>query len=284
MEQVIETQKLTFTYSTEEARSFALREVSIAIQSGEFVAVLGHNGSGKSTFAKHLNAILLPSSGKVYSYGFDTGVEENLYKIRQNVGMVFQNPDNQLVATVVEEDVAFAPENMGVPTAEIRLRVDNALKTVGMEQFARHAPHMLSGGQKQRIAIAGVLAMEPNVLVMDEPTAMLDPRGRKEVMSTVRQLNKDHGITVVLITHHMDEAALADRIVVINEGQVVLDGTPKQVFQNRHSLEQIGLAVPQTVEILDDLNQSGAQLDTSALSVNECCDALMNYLGKASAK
>ena len=284
MEQVIQTQKLTFTYSTEEARSFALKDVNITIQAGEFVAVLGHNGSGKSTFAKHLNAILLPSSGKVYSYGYDTGVEDNLFNIRKNVGMVFQNPDNQLVATVVEEDVAFAPENMGVPSAEIRKRVDDALKTVGMEQFARHAPHMLSGGQKQRIAIAGVLAMEPNVLVMDEPTAMLDPRGRKEVINTVKMLNKDYGITVILITHHMDEAALADRIVVINEGQVLLDGTPKEVFKNRSSLEEIGLAVPQTVEILDDLNRHGAALDCTALTVQECCDRIMEYLGKQGAQ
>ena len=273
MEKVIRTEKLTFTYSADEARSFALKKVSLEIEKGSFVAVLGHNGSGKSTFAKHLNGILLPSEGKVYSYGFDTSDPENLINIRRNVGMVFQNPDNQLVATVVEEDVAFAPENMGVPSGEIRKKVDDALKTVGMEKFVKHAPHMLSGGQKQRIAIAGILAMEPNVLVMDEPTAMLDPVGRKEVMATIKRLNKENGITVILITHHMDEAAQADRIVVINAGEVTHDGTPREVFAHRQELLDIGLAVPQTVEILDELG-----LKDVALTVDECCDILEKYL------
>lgn len=273
MEKVIRTEKLTFTYSADEARSFALKKVSLDIEKGSFVAVLGHNGSGKSTFAKHLNGILLPSEGKVYSYGFDTSDPENLINIRRNVGMVFQNPDNQLVATVVEEDVAFAPENMGVPSEEIRRKVDEVLKTVGMEKFVKHAPHMLSGGQKQRIAIAGILAMEPNVLVMDEPTAMLDPIGRKEVMATIKRLNKEKGITVILITHHMDEAAQADRIVVINAGEVTHDGTPREVFAHRQELLDIGLAVPQTVEILDELG-----IKDVALSVDECCDILEKYL------
>lgn len=273
MENVIRTEKLTFTYSADEARSFALKNVTLDIEKGTFVAILGHNGSGKSTFAKHLNGILLPSEGKVYSYGFDTSDPENLINIRKNVGMVFQNPDNQLVATVVEEDVAFAPENMGMPSAEIRKKVDEVLKAVGMEKYARHAPHMLSGGQKQRIAIAGVLAMEPNVLVMDEPTAMLDPVGRKEVMSTIKRLNKEKGITIILITHHMDEAAQSDRVIVINEGQVMDDGTPREVFSHREKLLDMGLAVPQTVEILNELG-----LDDVALTVDECCDVLEKYL------
>lgn len=278
MEQVIKTEKLTFTYSTSEARSFALKDVSLTIDKGTFVAVLGHNGSGKSTFAKHLNAILLPSSGKVYSYGFDTQNEDNLIDIRKNVGMVFQNPDNQLVATVVEEDVAFAPENMGLPSSEIRERVDSSLKAVGMEKYSRHAPHMLSGGQKQRVAIAGVLAMEPNVLVMDEPTAMLDPVGRKEVMNTIKMLNKQKNITVILITHHMDEAAQADRIIVINEGRLALDGTPREIFSHRKELLGMGLSVPQTVEILCSLNDEGADLPSVALTVSECCDCLELFL------
>ena len=248
MEKVIRTENLTFTYSEEGKQGYALENVNIEIEKGTFVAVLGHNGSGKSTFAKHLNGILLPTSGKVYSFGFDTQDPLKLMDIRRNVGMVFQNPDNQLVATVVEEDVAFAPENLGVPTAQIRERVDNALSAVGMESFAKHAPHMLSGGQKQRVAIAGILAMEPNVLVMDEPTAMLDPKGRKEVLETVRKLNHEKGITVILITHHMDEAALADRVVVINGGEVTLDGTPSEVFAKRDTLLYIGLSVPQTVD------------------------------------
>lgn len=278
MEQVIKTEKLTFTYSTEEARSFALKDVSLTVDKGSFVAVLGHNGSGKSTFAKHLNAILLPSKGKVYSYGYDTSDPDNLINIRKNVGMVFQNPDNQLVATVVEEDIAFAPENLGLPSDEIRKRVDQCLKAVGMEKFATHAPHMLSGGQKQRIAIAGVLAMEPNVLVMDEPTAMLDPVGRKEVMRTIKKLNKEDGITVILITHHMDEAAQADRVVVIDGGQVTLDGTPREVFTHRKELLEIGLSVPQTVEILSVLNEAGFDLPEDALTVSECCDRLEEFL------
>ena len=271
---IIETRDLTFHY--EDDGSLALDGVSLSIEEGSFTAVLGHNGSGKSTFAKHLNAILLPSGGKVYVGGMDTTDEEKLFPIRETAGMVFQNPDNQIVATVVEEDVAFACENMGLPPAEIRRRVDQALAAVGMTEFARHAPHLLSGGQKQRVAIAGVLAMRPRVIVMDEPTAMLDPSGRAEVMQAVSRLNRETGMTVVLITHHMDEAAQADRVIVMQGGKVALDGTPKQVFSQVDRLESLSLTAPQTVLLLRELD---ANLNLEALTVEECVDQILNYLG-----
>ena len=274
---IIETKYLTFTYG--DAPAPALDDVNIQIHEGEFTAILGHNGSGKSTLAKHFNGILLPSGGKVYVDGMDTAEESQLFDIRKTAGMVFQNPDNQIVATVVEEDVAFACENLGLPWAELRKRVDDALAAVGMTEFAGHAPHLLSGGQKQRIAIAGVLAMKPRVIIMDEPTAMLDPAGREDVMNTIKQLNKEQGMTVVLITHHMDEAAQADRVVVMKHGQVALDGSPKEVFSQVEKMRELSLTVPQTVEILHGLNQSGESLALDKLTVEECADELMRYLG-----
>ena len=271
---IIETRDLSFRY--DEEGGLALDGVNIAIEEGSFTAVLGHNGSGKSTLAKHLNAILLPSGGTVYVGGMDTREEDKLFSIRETAGMVFQNPDNQIVATVVEEDVAFACENMGLPPAEIRQRVDAALAAVGMTEFARHAPHLLSGGQKQRVAIAGVLAMRPRVIVMDEPPAMLDPSGRAEVMAAVSRLNRETGMTVVLITHHMDEAAQADRVIVMQGGKVALDGTPRQVFAQVDKLESLALTAPQTVLLLRELE---ADLSLEALSVEECADQIMKYLG-----
>lgn len=270
---IIQTENLTFRYDEEGA--LALDGVNIAIQEGSFTAILGHNGSGKSTLAKHMNAILLPSGGAVYVDGMDTKNEDRLFDIRKTAGMVFQNPDNQIVATVVEEDVAFACENMGFPSSEIRKRVDESLAAVGMSEFARHAPHLLSGGQKQRVAIAGVLAMRPRCIVMDEPTAMLDPSGREEVMTAVRRLNRETGMTVVLITHHMDEAAQADRVIVMQGGKVALDGTPKQVFSQVERMEELSLTAPQTVLLLRELDPS---LDLQALSVEECADQILNYL------
>ena len=271
---ILETKDLVFHY--EEDGGLALDGVNLSIEEGSFTAILGHNGSGKSTLAKHFNAILLPSGGKVYVGGMDTALEDKLFDIRETAGMVFQNPDNQIVATVVEEDVAFACENMGLPPAEIRKRVDEALAAVGMSEFARHAPHLLSGGQKQRVAIAGVLAMRPRCIVMDEPTAMLDPSGRAEVMAAVSRLNKETGMTVVLITHHMDEAAQADRVIVMKGGKVALDGTPRQVFSQVDKLEGLSLTAPQTVLLLDALK---AGLDLEALSVEECADQILKYLG-----
>ena len=255
-----------------------LNGVNLEIEEGSFVAVLGHNGSGKSTLAKHMNAILLPSGGAVYVSGINTTDEERLLDVRRTVGMVFQNPDNQIVANVVEEDVAFAPENLGVPPAEIRKRVDDALKAVDMYEFREHAPHLLSGGQKQRVAIAGVIAMAPRCIVLDEPTAMLDPVGRKEVMATVKKLNRDSGVTVVLITHHMDEAAMADRLVVMAAGRVVADGTPKEVFADVEGLKAVGLTVPETVELCWQLRQDGLDLPLDALSDEACAQALYQVL------
>ena len=274
---IIETKYLTFSYG--ESPTPALDDVNIQIREGEFTAILGHNGSGKSTLAKHFNGILLPSGGKVYVGGLDTAEEAHLFDIRKTAGMVFQNPDNQIVATVVEEDVAFACENLGLPWDQLRKRVDDALAAVGMTEFAGHAPHLLSGGQKQRIAIAGVLAMQPRVIVMDEPTAMLDPAGREDVMNTIQQLNRQQGMTVVLITHHMDEAAMADRVIVMKQGQVALDGSPKEVFSQVDKMHELSLTVPQTVEILHGLNQDGCELALDKLSVEECADELMKYLG-----
>ena len=272
MEPILRTEHLTFTYPGEERPT--LGDLSLEIARGSFVAVLGHNGSGKSTLAKHFNAILLPTGGKVYVDGMDTVDETLLLEIRRRVGMVFQNPDNQIVANVVEEDVAFAPENLGVPTEEIRRRVDDALRTVGMEKFAKHAPHLLSGGQKQRIAIAGVLAMRPQCIVLDEATAMLDPIGRSEVISTIERLNRDEGITVVLITHHMNEAEHADRVIVMNDGLVVMDGKPREVFTRKKELEDIGLAVPDTVSLLFSLREAGMDVPVDAITVEECADAI----------
>ena len=277
---MIETKELRFAYSADEGTApvQALQGVDLKIEKGSFVVVLGHNGSGKSTLAKTFNAVLLPSGGKVYVEGLDTTDESLLLAIRQRVGMVFQNPDNQIVANVVEEDVAFAPENLGVPTEEIRRRVDDALRAVGMDEFVTHAPHLLSGGQKQRIAIAGVIAMEPACIVLDEATAMLDPVGRREVLSTVHRLNKEKGITVVLITHHMNEAEEADRVVVMDGGKVAMDGTPRQVFARVDELRSMGLTVPDTVDLLSRLRGSGVTVPLDALTVEECADAIMAAL------
>ena len=253
--------------------------LDLEIEQGSFVAILGSNGSGKSTLAKHFNAILLPNGGKCHVYGMDTSDEELLIAVRRSVGMVFQNPDNQIVANVVEEDVAFAPENLGVASPMIRHRVDNALKQVGMYHYRTHAPHLLSGGQKQRIAIAGVIAMEPKCIVLDEPTAMLDPKGRREVMETIARLNKDKGITVILITHHMDEAALADRVVVIHRGVIRADGVPKTVFADIDYMHELGLAAPETVELCHELNKLGFGLPLDLLDTEDCAQALYKALG-----
>ena len=253
-------------------------DLNLTIEEGSFVAILGSNGCGKSTLAKHFNSILLPCGGKVYVCGLDTSDDDLLMKVRRHVGMVFQNPDNQIVANVVEEDVAFGPENLGVASPEIRHRVDKALKQVGMYEYRGHAPHLLSGGQKQRIAIAGVIAMEPKCIVLDEPTAMLDPRGRKEVMDTVLALNQEKGITVVLITHHMDEAARAGRVVVLHKGSVALDGTPQEVFARTDVLHSIGLAAPETVELCFALREAGYQLPLTALDTENCAQALFDFV------
>ena len=277
---MIETKDLRFAYSADEGKEpvQALRGVDLKIEKGSFVVVLGHNGSGKSTLAKTFNAVLLPSGGKVYVEGLDTTDESLLLAIRQRVGMVFQNPDNQIVANVVEEDVAFAPENLGVPTEEIRRRVDDALRAVGMDEFVTHAPHLLSGGQKQRIAIAGVIAMEPACIVLDEATAMLDPVGRREVLSTIHRLNREKGITVVLITHHMNEAEEADRVIVMDHGQAVMDGTPRAVFSRVDELRSMGLTVPDTVDLLSRLRESGLDVPLEALTVEECAEAIVKAL------
>ena len=280
MANIIHIEHISFTYPEEEGRETfaALDGVTLDIEAGSFVAVLGHNGSGKSTLAKHMNAVLLPTGGKVYVDGMDTWDEEVLLEIRRRVGMVFQNPDNQIVANVVEEDVAFGPENLGVPTEEIRRRVDAALKAVGMESFLLHAPHNLSGGQKQRIAIAGIIAMEPKCIVLDESTAMLDPSGRREVLDTVRRLNQEKGITIVLITHHMNEAAMADRVVVMDDGHVVMDGKPREILTQMEDLRAIGLDVPHTVELLHGLREDGFDVPLDALTVEECADAVCSAL------
>ena len=277
---MLQTEHLSFTYPAEEGQTstVALEDVSLSIERGSFVVVLGHNGSGKSTLAKHMNAVLLPSGGAVYVEGMDTRDEALLLEIRRRVGMVFQNPDNQIVANVVEEDVAFAPENLGVPSEEIRRRVDDALAAVGMSEFTRHAPHLLSGGQKQRVAIAGVIAMAPECIVLDEATAMLDPAGRREVLSAIRALNQERGITVVLITHHMDEAMDADRLIVMNDGKLVMDGAPAEVFTQVEALRAMGLAAPDTVELLYGLRQGGMDVPLDALTVDECADAICKAL------
>ena len=275
---IIKTEELRFSYTTAEGVApIVLDGVTLNIEEGSFVAVLGHNGSGKSTLAKHFNAILLPTGGKVYVAGMDT-TQDDLLAIRSTVGMVFQNPDNQIVANVVEEDVAFAPENLGVPPEEIRRRVDKALAMVGMSQYATHAPHLLYGGQKQRVAIAGVIAMRPRCVVLDEPTAMLDPIGRREVLSTISRLNRESGTTVVLITHHMDEAAQADRLIVMAKGRVIADGAPRQVFQDVEGLRAVGLTVPDTIQLLWELRQEGLDVPLDAMTDDECAQALFNLL------
>ena len=278
MSEAIRVEHLNYAYpGVDDTPGVAVfTDLNLTIEQGSFVAVLGSNGCGKSTLAKHFNSILLPCGGKVYVCGLDTSDEELLIRIRRNVGMVFQNPDNQIVANVVEEDVAFGPENLGVASPEIARRVEQALKHVGMYEYREHAPHLLSGGQKQRIAIAGIIAMEPQCIVLDEPTAMLDPRGRKEVMDTVKKLNQDKNITVVLITHHMDEAAQADRVVVLHKGTVATDGTPEEVFSQVELLHSIGLAAPETVELCYALNSEGFRLPLNQPEIEQCAQALFN--------
>lgn len=275
-ENMIKSEDLVFKYvnAEDQTEKVAINHVSMEVKKGEFLVILGHNGSGKSTMAKHMNALLLPSGGKMYVDGLDTSDIENLWEVRRRAGMVFQNPDNQLVATIVEEDVAFGPENLGVPPEEIRKRVDEALERVGMSEYKRHAPHLLSGGQKQRIAIAGILAMKPKCIIFDEPTAMLDPSGRKEVLDTIIDLNKNYGITVILITHYMDEAAKADRIVVMDKGKLILDGKPRDVFSNVEKMKSIGLDVPQVTELSYELQKAGINIDTRILDVNEMVNAI----------
>ena len=277
MSSVIKIENLHYTYPGDDVES--LKGVSLEIERGSFVAVLGHNGSGKSTLAKHLNAILVPTEGKVLIDGIDTANEDNLLKVRSTVGMVFQNPDNQIVANVVEDDVAFAPENLGVEPAEIRERVDNALKAVDMYEFRLHAPHLLSGGQKQRVAIAGVIAMQPEVIVLDEPTAMLDPKGRREVIDTVTKLCREKGITIVLITHHMSECIDADRLIVMSNGDVVADGTPQEVFSQVELMHSEGLAVPATTELMWQLNNKGFNLPLTALGIADCAEQIAKEIG-----
>ncbi len=277
---MIKTENLRYNYENEDDESVVevLKGVDLEIHKGQFVAIVGHNGSGKSTLAKHFNAILLPSGGKVFVEGLDTSDESLLFEIRRRVGMVFQNPDNQIVATIVEEDVAFAPENLGVPPKEIRERVDKALKAVGMYERRLDAPHLLSGGQKQRIAIAGILAMNPKYIILDEPTAMLDPIGRREVLETVRRLNKEENMTVLLITHYMDEAAQADRMIVMRGGQVLLDGTPKEVFVHTDELKSTGLDIPQAAELIHELAAAGLPVKRDAITVDECVEEIMKLL------
>ena len=283
---MIETKNLSFIYREEDMESGEIKEekvlkdINIEIEKGPFTAVLGHNGSGKSTLAKHFNAILLPSGGKVYVKGMDTADENNIFNIRQSAGMVFQNPDNQMVAALVEDEVAFAPENLGVEPKEIRRRVDECLEIVNMTKYAQSSPSKLSGGQKQRVAIASVLAMNPEILILDEPTAMLDPKGRSEVIKTIKMLNEEKDITVVLITHYMDEAAQADRTVVIDDGEIVLDGTPKEVFKNVEKLKSLGLDVPQVTELAYELRKMGIEISDDVLTVDECFDEIIRILGE----
>lgn len=270
MSTMIKIEHLTYEYANEEDEEVAaVDDVSLEIEKGEFVVVLGHNGSGKSTLAKHINALLLPTKGDIFVNGMNTRDSQKLWDIRKTAGMVFQNPDNQLVATIVEEDVAFGPENLGVPPEEIRQRVENSLRLVGMEAYKKHAPHMLSGGQKQRIAIAGVLAMNPECIILDEPTAMLDPMGRREVMDTVLKLNKENGKTIVHITHYMDEAVFADKIVIMEQGKAIKMGTPKEIFRDVEEIKSIGLDVPQVTELAFELKKEGIDISTEILTIEE---------------
>ena len=275
---IIQFEQVHFRYSDEAQES--LRGIDLSFEEGSFVAVLGHNGSGKSTLAKHMNAILLPTQGRVLVNGLDTADENNILNIRRTVGMVFQNPDNQIVANVVEDDVAFAPENLGIPSEEIRKRVDTALGQVGMYDLRMHAPHLLSGGQKQRVAIAGVIAMEPRVIVLDEPTAMLDPQGRREVISTVTRLCREKGLTVILITHHMEECIGADRLIIMSEGEIRADGAPAEVFSRVELMESEGLDVPETVRLAWELNKEGWQLPMGILDVSSCAEQLARAIQK----
>ena len=280
MKEIIKAEHLAYSYPGFEDQPGVqvFEDMNITVEEGTFVAILGTNGCGKSTLAKHFNSILLPTGGKVWVCGIDTSNEDRIMQVRRNVGMVFQNPDNQIVANVVEEDVAFGPENLGVSSPEIRHRVNKALKQVGMYEYREHAPHLLSGGQKQRIAIAGVIAMQPKCIVLDEPTAMLDPRGRREVIETIGKLNDEKGITVVLITHHMDEAAKADRVVVLHKGKVAADGTPKEVFSQVELLHGIGLASPESVELCWKMNKQGFDLPLDKLDPEECAQTLKSWL------
>ena len=275
-ENMIKSEDLVFKYvnAEEQTEKVAINHVSMEVKKGEFLVILGHNGSGKSTMAKHMNALLLPSGGKMYVDGLDTSDIENLWEVRRRAGMVFQNPDNQLVATIVEEDVAFGPENLGVDPKEIRERVDDSLKAVGMYEYRKHAPHLLSGGQKQRIAIAGILAMRPKCIVLDEPTAMLDPSGRNEVMKTIKEVNKKFGITIILITHYMDEAAQADRIIVMDKGEKVMEGVPREIFSQVEKIKSIGLDVPQVTELAYELQKEGVDISTDILNIDEMVNAL----------
>ena len=281
METQAQAKQLWFHYTDENGERTSpdiLKDISLSIDKGDFVALLGHNGSGKSTFAKHMNAILLPSAGTMTVDGIDTKDESQRFTLRSHVGMVFQNPDNQIVATIVEGDVAFGPENLGIPPQEIRERVDDALKAVEMYEYREHAPSQLSGGQKQRVAIAGIIAMRPDCIVLDEPTAMLDPSGRREVMNTIHMLNREYGITIVLITHYMEEAAQANRVVVMDDGKVVLDNTPKEVFSHVETLKKIGLDVPQVTELAYRLQQAGCPVDVHMISEEECVASLTKLL------
>ncbi|WP_415334937.1 energy-coupling factor transporter ATPase [Clostridium perfringens] len=275
-ENMIKSEDLVFKYvnAEEQTEKVAINHVSMEVKKGEFLVILGHNGSGKSTMAKHMNALLLPSGGKMYVDGLDTSDIENLWEVRRRAGMVFQNPDNQLVATIVEEDVAFGPENLGVDPKEIRERVDDSLKAVGMYEYRKHAPHLLSGGQKQRIAIAGILAMRPKCIVLDEPTAMLDPSGRNEVMKTIKEVNKKFGITIILITHYMDEAAQADRIIVMDKSEKVMEGVPREIFSQVEKIKSIGLDVPQVTELAYELQKEGVDISTEILNIDEMVNAL----------
>ena len=280
MENQITAEHLSFHYVDEEGKVVSpeiLKDLSLTFAPGSFTAVLGHNGCGKSTLAKHMNAILLPTGGKMWVSGMDTCDEDKLYEIRQHVGMVFQNPDNQIVATIVEEDVAFGPENLGLSPEAIRERVDDALKAVGMYEYRMHAPTQLSGGQKQRIAIAGIIAMRPSCIVLDEPTAMLDPKGRLEVMKTIRMLNRSYGITIILITHYMEEAAQADRVIVMDEGAILFDDTPTEVFSHVEQMKAVGLDVPQVTELVYELRKCGIALDAHIISEDACVDAILHH-------
>ncbi len=278
MSNIIEIKNVSYNYIEDEVEYTAVNNVSLDIEKGSFTVILGHNGSGKSTLAKMLNGLNKPSSGDVFVDGINTRDEKTELLIKRKVGMVFQNPDNQLVASVVEEDVAFGPENLGLEPSVIRQRVDDALKSVGMYEFRNSTPHHLSGGQKQRIAIAGIIALEPECLILDEPTAMLDPKGRAEIINTVLRLNKEKGITVVLITHYMEEAENADRVLVMNDGEFIADGTPKEIFKNVKMLKSVGLDVPQTTELLYTLNENGIAVPTDVLSIEETANAILSYL------